>query len=94
MRKDTKDTQEAIKSCVYSRVHYSAYDYSFLQNINAFEKTNKDTAKYADVYIGVDTETSKKKESNQNHICAFSVSICAYMRNIVTLWGDRPSELI
>ena len=94
MRKDVKDTQEAIKSCVYTRVHYSQYDYSFLQNIKALEKTSKDAQKYADVYIGVDTETSKKINSNQNHICAFSVSIRAYMKNIVTVWGDRPSELI
>ena len=45
-----------------------------------------------------DTETSKKKSDpdyiGDNHVVAFTVSIRTFDKNIVTLWGRKPSELV
>lgn len=94
MIKDVRDRTEAIKSWQYARVNYKLFDFTFFQNIEKKQKTNDEQLTYADCYIGVDTETSKKPVGEQNHICAFTVSIRVGRKNLVTLWGQRPSELV
>lgn len=51
-----------------------------------------------DIIIGADTETSKgheiTKDTQANHVCAWTISIRAYHANIVTLYGTRPSEMM
>ena len=43
-----------------------------------------------------DTETSKKAPDvvGEDHVVAFTVSIRAFDKNIVTLWGRRPDDLV
>lgn len=42
-----------------------------------------------------DTETSKKVPGTigPNHVCAWSLAIRAYHRNVCTIWGTKPDEL-
>ena len=42
-----------------------------------------------------DTETSKKIPGTigPNHVCAWSLAIRAYHRNVCTIWGTKPDEL-
>jgi len=47
-----------------------------------------------DIWIGADTETSKKTRSAENHVCAWTISLRAYGHNIITLYGTRPSEMV
>ena len=51
---------------------------------------------YADAIIMADTETSKSKagEVCENYVVAFTISVRAFGRNIVTLYGNKPSEFI
>lgn len=51
---------------------------------------------YNDCIIMADTETSKKRKDEiyHNHVCAFTISIRAYHKNIVTLYGHKPTEFI
>ena len=51
---------------------------------------------YADCIIMADTETSKSRPNEvcENYIVAFTISIRAYHENVVTLYGNRPSEFI
>lgn len=86
----------------YTYCYYLDYDYSILSNI----LSRKDRAgnMISEAYIMFDTETSKGHESKKgafgsyvpqsNHICAFTISIRAFHKNIVTLRGTKPSELI
>lgn len=60
--------------------------------------------KYNDVIIMADTETSKKHENKydlqgnyipqDNHVVVWTITLRAFNRNIVTLYGHKPSEMI
>ncbi len=84
----------------YKMVHYSKWDYSFLtDNIMYYRKKGKfQKGTWNDVIIGADTETSKSHEISKgpepNHVCAWTISIRAFHQNIVTLYGNRPSEMM
>lgn len=51
---------------------------------------------YNDCIIMADTETSKEryKENCRNYIVAWTISIRAFDKNIVTLYGTKPSEFV
>lgn len=51
---------------------------------------------YNDCIIMADTETSKEryKENCSNYVVAWTISIRAFDRNIVTLYGTKPSEFV
>ena len=82
----------------YRRMYYKEFDYSILRNIFTLKRAGAgDNPSYNNIIIMADTETSKKhmkaiKESN--HVCAWSVALYAFDRPLVTLIGDRPSELM
>lgn len=79
----------------YKMTYYTEFNYNSLVNIMWKHKTGRgDNATYNDVIIMLDTETSKKKGSEENHIVAWTISLRAYNRNIVTLWGTRPRECV
>ena len=81
----------------YELIHWDKFDYSCLQYINKVTRAgSKKHGKqvYNDCFIMADTETSKKKKNTRgaNHVCAWSIAIRAYHRNVVCLYGSRPDE--
>ena len=89
----------------YKYLYYPEWDYSILDNILCRKKNgSRADITYAEAYIMLDTETSKdhpmefnasgKAIEQVNHICAFTCSIRAFHKNIVTLRGSRPSEIV
>lgn len=89
----------------YKYLYYQEWDYSILHNVISRKKNgSRSKLTYSECYIMLDTETSKDhsteydrdgKAINQvNHICAFTCSIRAFHKNIVTLRGSKPSEII
>lgn len=81
----------------YELIHWAKFDYSRLKLINVVtragsKKHGKQT--FNDCFIMADTETSKKdkKVKGPNHVCAWSLAIRAYGRNVVCLYGSRPDE--
>lgn len=78
----------------YKLTYWNEFDYSLLYKwIKTKSKRGyHNGSKYADIIIMADTETSKKKGSEDNHICAWSISLRAYKQNLVTLWGYDPEE--
>ena len=59
-------------------------------------KPGKGAEKISDCIMMLDTETSKSQagEVCENHLVAWSLSIRAFHKNIVTLYGNKPSECI
>lgn len=78
----------------YRMKRWDLFNYEVLSNIMYIKRTNGET--FNDCIIMFDTETSKKDPDiiGENHICAFTVSIRAFDKNIVTLYGSRPQDLI
>lgn len=88
------------KNAPYNMISWKLYNYKILGNILYRKKTGKGrTGTFNNCIIMGDTETSKakgvkKRETKYNHVCAWTISIRAFDRNIVTLWGQRPSDMI
>lgn len=85
----------------YKMIFWSKWDYSFLtNNIMYYKKKGKfQKGTWNDLIIGADTETSKghemiRKGPEPNHVCAWTISMRAYHQNIVTLYGNKPSEMM
>lgn len=89
----------------YRYVYYLEYDYSILSNILCRKKNgSRSRLTYSEAYIMLDTESSKdhpieydkegKAIPQMNHIVAFTCSIRAFHKNLCTLRGSRPSELV
>ena len=73
------------------------FNYELLSNIMYIRRAGRnDNDTYNDCIIMFDTETSKKDPSviGENHVCAFTVSIRAFDKNLVTLYGHRPDDLV
>ena len=81
----------------YQLVRWDRYKYRKLKNIMYIRRSgHADNDTYSDCIIMADTETSKgvQKGIEENHVCAFTLSIRAYHQNIVTLYGTRPSDFV
>lgn len=81
----------------YKMLHHSKFNYAILQHISFRYKTGrKENCTYNDAIIMADTETSKKYSDQiyNNHVCAWTISIRAFNRNIVTLYGHKPSTMV
>ena len=81
----------------YQLIRWDKYKYRKLNNIMYIRRAgraNNDT--YSDCIIMADTETSKGEQKGiaENHVCAFTISIRAYHKNIVTLYGTKPSDFV
>ena len=70
------------------------YDIKQLNIIKAFKKQGYNRGTYNNCYIAFDTETSKKHNSNQNHIVAFSFAIRYDHQNICIVHGYDPDEMM
>ena len=81
----------------YQLIRWDRYKYRKLKNILYTRRSGRgDNDTYSDCLIMADTETSKgvQKGIEENHVCAFTISIRAYHENIVTLYGTKPSEFV
>ena len=84
----------------YRMMIWDKFDYSILtRNIMYYKKKGKfQKGTWNDVIISADTETSKSHEISKdplpNHVCAWTISIRAYNTNIVTLYGNKPSDMM
>ena len=81
----------------YQLIRWNKYKYRKLKNIMYIRRSgHADNDTYNDCIIMADTETSKgdQKGINENHVCAWTISIRAYHENIVTLYGSIPSDLV
>lgn len=78
--------------------HFLQFDYSILDNIMYTARSGRghDNETFNDVIIMLDTETSKEVPGTvcKNYIVAWTISIRAFDMNLVTLWGQKPSECI
>lgn len=96
------------KHLPYQMIRYDEFDYSILSNIMYRRRAGRGSnTSYNDCIIMLDTETSKAHKNTitynkdgtikyipvQNHIVAWTLSIRAFNRNIVTLYGQKPSEV-
>lgn len=82
---------------IYEFSEYHSFDYSILSKIVYYRKPgNGDNESWSECFIMLDTETSKKHSDqiDDNHICAWTISIRAYEQNICTLYGHKPTECI
>lgn len=83
------------KHVPYQMLYWEQFDYKILDNILYRKKAGRgDNATFNEVVIMADTETSKKKDPSitDNHIVAWTISLRAFNRNIVTLYGYKPSH--
>lgn len=81
----------------YRMTYWDRFNFEKLSNIMYLKRAGRnDNDTYNDCIIMFDTETSKKDPETigQNHVCAFTVSIRAFNKNLVTLWGRRPDDLV
>ena len=81
----------------YRLTYWENFNYEKLSNIMYIKRAGRnDNDTYNDCIIMFDTETSKKDPNviGENHVVAFTVSIRAFDKNIVTLWGRRPDDLV
>lgn len=87
-----------IRHHSYSMKYYNSFDYSILDNIMYISRPGKghDGETFNDVIMMLDTETSKEVPGTvcKNYIVAWTLSIRAFDMNLVTLWGQKPSECI
>ena len=89
---------DSLFSIPYGMFYFTDFDYSRLQYINTVtrvSKKHKTNQLFNDCFIMADTETSKKIPGTigPNHVCAWSLAIRAYHRNVCTIWGTKPDEL-
>lgn len=82
----------------YKRCYWKNFPFDIFEKISYIYKNGMtdDKRSYNDVIVMFDTETSKKDPDSigENHVCAWSISLRAYERDICTLYGYKPSELI
>ena len=95
--KELRQKKAAYYKGKYQLVRWDKYKYRKLKEIMYIRRAgHADNDTYSDCIIMADTETSKgeQKGINENHVCAFTISIRAYHENIVTLYGNKPTEMI
>jgi len=81
----------------YSFCRFDSFNYDILHNIMYLYRPGKNHGeKYNDCIIMADTETSKEVPGTvcKNYVVAWTVSIRAFGMNIVTLYGQKPSDFI
>lgn len=76
--------------------YYKDFDYKSLQFIRSYKKRGFSNRSYNPCFIMADTETSKKDNpyTKDNHICAFSIAIRFFNKNIACLYGHDPVEFM
>ena len=86
-----------IRHNSYSFRFYKYFDYSLLNKIIYIKRRGRGSSdSYNDIIIMADTETSKEVPATicKNYVVAWTISLRAFDENIVTLYGNKPSEMI
>lgn len=81
----------------YTCREYKTFNYDVLKEFFYVVRPGKLRETYNDVIIMLDTETSKKRPDSidyDNHVCAWTITIRAFDKNIVTLYGHDPRECV
>lgn len=103
-----KIRKKYIDAQPYTMAHHSEYNYKILDNIMYERRAGRGTQPtYNNVVIMADTETSKSKKNDivykdgkktyipvDNYVVAWTISIRAFDKNIVTLYGHKPTTLV
>ena len=78
----------------YRRCEYTQFNYNALKHIIWDRRPGRgDNITYNDCEIMIDTETSKKRSGQANHVVIWTLTIRTLTYNIVTLYGRKPSQL-
>lgn len=88
----------------YKREYFSRFNYSLLNNVMYLGRPGRGPkSTYNDCIIMIDTETSKEHENKRdkkgklipvrNFVCAWTITINCFDRNLVTLYGENPVNL-
>lgn len=78
----------------YIFCHHSEADISIFEHVYNGYIIGKKNERYNDLICMIDTETSKKKKGNDNHVCAWTASFAAGDVPFLTVWGHKPSTLV
>ena len=78
----------------YRRLFWKEYDFTELKHIIWKKRPGKSSVSFSNAIMMFDTETSKKPNKKDNHICAWSIAIRSFDMNICCLWGQNPRELV
>lgn len=86
---------EKFKSYSYTCCTWTEFDYAKFSDVLWTRRAGKRSHEtYNECFIMWDTETSKKPDSDNNHVCAWSVAVRVCHVNVCTLYGQRPAELV
>ena len=89
--------QEYFSAVPYECIFYQDFNYSLLEKIMYITRRGRGASSFADCIMMLDTETSKAWGGDflgENYIVAWTISIRAFHQNIVTLYGNKPSECV
>ena len=81
----------------YACTYWEDFDFSVFDKIMYITRAGRgDNDTYNDVIIMFDTETSKEtpKTVCSNYVVAWTLSVRAFNKNICTIYGGKPSELV
>lgn len=79
----------------YTYTPWCMWDYSTLNESPTIKsKSNKDTLLYSRLIITADTETSKAKGTEENHVVIWALHVQWDHILIVTLYGRKPSDFV
>ena len=99
---------EWVNKIEYVFCHYTQYDYSILDRVEAKQKKgkpseHKENIPVSNAIIAFDTETSKEKINPiingkyvpvPNYVVAWTIAIRVHHRNFCCLFGNKPSEFV
>lgn len=88
-----KQLEKKFQQIEYSLIYWTEFDFTLLKNVpilTRHRQHNKPTVN--DVILFADTETSKSRDSIDNYIVIWTLTVRLFNRNLVTLYGRKPSE--
>ena len=77
----------------YALKYWRSFDYQELKKVRMLTRYNqREKPTVNDAILFLDTETSKSENEQNNHIVIWTLTIRMYHKNLVTLYGRKPSE--
>ena len=85
--------KEILNNFKYRLLPWRSFDYSILENVYIRTRYNfKGKPTVNDAIFFLDTETSKSRDRQDNYIVLWTLTIRVFSRNLVTLYGQKPSD--
>lgn len=86
--------KETLLKIEYKLTYWKEFDFSILSNCYILTRYNqREKPTVNDAILFLDTETSKSKNRQDNYVVMWTISIRVFHKNLVTLYGKKPSEL-